>query len=154
MAGSSGNVSSCSSVGLPQWGQSTTVPMASAGNSRWPPQFPQGPFRYFIRLILAPYLQLTRNQTLAFSVLYVIDTFMSPDNKYIREHSARLGDFFVTRRQFLQRAGMGLGALSLAALLGEELVGVTGALGAEASPNLAPRNPPMPARAKHVVHIF
>ena len=45
---------------------------------------------------------------------------MSSDNKYIQEHSARPEDFFVTRRQFLQRAGMGLGLLGLATLLGEE----------------------------------
>src|SRR5438067_5480249 len=78
---------------------------------------------------------------------------MSTDNKYIREHSARLEDLFVTRRQFLQRAGMGFGALGLAALLGEEMFGPS-ARAAEQITSLTPRAPQFPARAKHVVHIF
>jgi len=60
---------------------------------------------------------------------------------------------FVTRRQFLQRAGMGFGALSLAALLSEEFLGLT-AKAAEQPANLLPRQPQFPAKAKHVVHIF
>src|SRR6267142_3487842 len=75
------------------------------------------------------------------------------DNKYIQEHSARLEDMFVTRRQFLRRAGMGFGALSLAALLSEEFLGLT-ANAAEQPANLLPRQPQFPAKAKHVVHIF
>src|SRR5690349_2129630 len=75
------------------------------------------------------------------------------DNKYIREHSARLEDMFVTRRQFLQRAGLGFGALSLAALLSEDFLGLT-ANAAEQPANLLPRQPQFPAKAKHVVHIF
>jgi len=70
---------------------------------------------------------------------------MSTDNKYIREHSARLEDLFVTRRQFLQRTGMGLGMLGLAALAGEEFFGSTAR--AESIPTLAPvprRSPPRP----------
>src|SRR2546425_871723 len=78
---------------------------------------------------------------------------MSADNKYIREHSPRLEDFFVTRRQFLQRVGMGFGAVSLAALLGEELFSST-AVAAEQMATLIPRAPQFPAKAKHVVHIF
>src|ERR1700739_1300326 len=72
----------------------------------------------------------------------------------INEHVARPEDFAITRRQFLHRFGMGFGALGLAALLGPELFGGK-AHGAEAplSP-LAPKNPPLPARAKHVIHIF
>ena len=54
-----------------------------------------------------------------------MDTSMSTTNKFIQEHSARLEDLFVTRRQFLQRAGMGFGALGLAALLGEDMLGGT-----------------------------
>lgn len=77
---------------------------------------------------------------------------MSTENKYIREHFPRLEDRFVTRRQFLQRAGMGFGALGLAALLGEELLG--GTAQAEPAAALTPREPPFPAKAKHVVHIF
>ncbi|HSU53636.1 MAG TPA: DUF1501 domain-containing protein [Candidatus Dormibacteraeota bacterium] len=78
---------------------------------------------------------------------------MSSDNKYIREHSARLEDLFITRRQFLQRAGMGFGALGLAAMLGEELFGRS-ANAVEPMANLLPRAPQFPAKAKHVVHIF
>src|SRR5881628_1339251 len=77
---------------------------------------------------------------------------MIGDNKYIREHSARLDDFFISRRQFLQRAGMGFGALSLAALLGEELFGPTAA--AQPAASQVPRAPHFGAKAKHVVHIF
>ena len=77
---------------------------------------------------------------------------MSTDNKYIREHSPRLDDFFQTRRQFLQRAGMGLGMLGLATLLGDDWLANTAR--AETAPSLAPRNPPLPAKAKHVIHIF
>jgi len=52
-----------------------------------------------------------RNLALEFRVHYDIDNSMSSENKYIREHLPRLQDFFLTRRQFLQRAGMGFGAL-------------------------------------------
>ena len=72
--------------------------------------------------------------------------------KFIREHSARLEDFLITRRQFLQRAGMGFGALSLAALLGETGFAETQA-GSAVAP-LAPKSPQFPAKARHVVHIF
>src|SRR5262252_6132393 len=75
------------------------------------------------------------------------------DNKYIREHSARMEEMFVTRRQFLQRAGMGFGALSLAALLSEDFLGLK-ANAAEQPANLLPRQPQFPVKAKHVVHIF
>src|SRR5579864_4029095 len=77
---------------------------------------------------------------------------MSSDNKYIREHSPRLEDLFVTRRQFLQRTGMGLGMLGLATLLGEEFL--NSAASAEEIATLAPKSPPLPAKAKHVVHVF
>jgi hypothetical protein len=76
---------------------------------------------------------------------------MSAD-KYIREHSPRLEDLFVTRRQFLQRAGMGLGMLGLATLLGEEGFNTTAK--AEEIATLTPKTPPLPAKAKHVVHVF
>src|SRR5262249_46360578 len=77
--------------------------------------------------------QNARNLRLAFSVHYVIDTGMSSDNKHTPPpsdfcadcsgHAPRLEDQFVTRRQFLQKAGMGFGALSAAALFGETLFG-------------------------------
>src|SRR5689334_13144996 len=77
---------------------------------------------------------------------------MSSENKFIREHSAQLEDHFLTRRQFLQRAGMGFGALSLAALCGEALFALDAS--AETIATLTPRSPQFPAKAKHVVHIF
>jgi len=78
---------------------------------------------------------------------------MNQDDKYKQEHSARLEDRFLTRRQFLQRAGMGFGALSLATLFGHELFG-SAAMAMEAEASLLPRSPQFPAKAKHVVHIF
>jgi hypothetical protein len=66
------------------------------------------------------------------------------------EHLPQPEDYFLTRRQFLQRAGMGFGALSLAGLMGESLLhGATDATG-----SLLPKAPHFPAKAKHVVHIF
>ena len=50
-----------------------------------------------------------------------------------------------TRREFLQRTGMSLGALALGTLFTDE---------ARAASALAPRKPPLPCKAKHVIHIF
>jgi hypothetical protein len=50
-----------------------------------------------------------------------------------------------TRREFLQRSGMSLGALALGTLFTDE---------AWAASALAPRKPPLPCKAKHVIHIF
>ncbi len=70
------------------------------------------------------------------------------------EHMPRLDDPIVTRRDFLRRTGMGVGALSLATLLGPEFL-ASSAYGAQDSLNpLAPKAPPLPAKAKHVIHIF
>src|SRR5205814_5329555 len=74
------------------------------------------------------------------------------DRKYLEEHSPRWADLFVTRRQFLQRCGMGFGVLSLAGLLGETAVGAeSNSLNLNA---LAPRNPHFTAKARRVIHIF
>jgi len=70
-----------------------------------------------------------------------------------QEHSAKTEDFFITRRQFLQRAGVGFGALSLSAMLGENFL-TSSASGMETAASLAPRASHFPAKAKHVVHIF
>jgi len=80
------------------------------------------------------------------------------DPEFLRNHSARPEDFFLTRRQFLNRFGMGFGALGLASLMGDGL-GPSNAAAAEAglsaSTNpLAPRKPHFPAKAKHIVHVF
>lgn len=56
------------------------------------------------------------------------------------------------RRQFLSRLGMGFGALGLATLLGQESLFADGA-DAALTP-LSPKNPPLPSKAKRVIHIF
>lgn len=59
---------------------------------------------------------------------------------------------YFSRRQFLARVGMGFGALGLASLLNQD--SVFGAdVDAIAGP-LAPKLPPLPAKAKRVIHIF
>jgi hypothetical protein len=68
------------------------------------------------------------------------------------EHITRLEDCNLTRREALCRSGMGMGALSLAMLLGSSMV-ASPAEAAMVSP-LAPKTPPLPAKAKHVIHIF
>jgi Protein of unknown function (DUF1501) len=52
-----------------------------------------------------------------------------------------------SRREFLQRTGLGLGGLALACLMGEQGL-------AEEAPSLSPRKAPLPAKARHVIHIF
>jgi hypothetical protein len=61
---------------------------------------------------------------------------------------------FLTRRELLQRSGMGMGAIALASLMGD-----AGALKAAPSATgavnpLAPKQPPFPAKAKRVIHLF
>jgi hypothetical protein len=70
----------------------------------------------------------------------------------INQHLPSAHDFCTSRRQFLNRFGMGFGALSLGALLG---VGgeAHAAAGANLSP-LAPKQPQFPGKAKRVIHIF
>ena len=78
---------------------------------------------------------------------------MDQIDKYKAELGFPLANRWLNRRQFLQRAGMGFGALSLASLLGNELF-APAARAAEVEANLQPRIPPLPAKAKRVVHIF
>jgi hypothetical protein len=58
-----------------------------------------------------------------------------------------------TRRQLLQRSGMGFGALAFGSLLSGN-----GLFADEAAPtvfqNMLPRQPHFPVKAKHVIHIF
>jgi Protein of unknown function (DUF1501) len=70
-------------------------------------------------------------------------------------HSIRPQDFFLTRRSFLARCGMGMGALALGVTPRELLAsaGGEGASGPDLSP-LAPRRPHFAPRAKRVIHIF
>ena len=68
-------------------------------------------------------------------------------------HPPRLADAFLTRRDFLSRCGMGMGALSLAGILGETGL-LTPAHAADAVNPLAPKAPHFPAKAKRVIHFF
>ena len=54
---------------------------------------------------------------------------------------------FLTRREMLERSGMGMGALALSAMLGPD------AKAASTNP-MAPKLPPLPGRAKRVIHLF
>jgi hypothetical protein len=66
--------------------------------------------------------------------------------------STEIADYFLTRRQFLNRVGMGMGALGLATMLDPaQLVGATAPGGNNV---LAPRTPQFPGKAKSVIHIF
>ena len=66
-------------------------------------------------------------------------------------HQPRLEDRFLTRRQFLNRMGMGFGAMSLASLMPQSLS--ASPTRANLSP-LAARQPHFPAKAKRVIHLF
>jgi hypothetical protein len=57
-----------------------------------------------------------------------------------------------SRREFLRKCGMGLGATAMAAMLQRELHAAPVAV--DPLRPLAPRRPPLPAKAKHVIHIF
>ena len=59
-------------------------------------------------------------------------------------------DSVYTRRDFLNRCGMGFGALSLGSLFGSELSGA----GPKGSPTLDPKAPHFPGKAKRIIHIF
>jgi len=70
------------------------------------------------------------------------------------EHTPTLEDLCCSRRQFLERTGMGMGALSLASILGTSWLGDSSAHAAPALAPLAPRQPHFAAKAKAVIHIF
>src|SRR5689334_19831553 len=81
----------------------------------------------------------------------------------IYNHRPRPEDAFLSRRQLLQRCGMGMGSLGLAGLLGSTGLLTATARGQDlasaaasaASTNpLAPKMPPFAARVKRVIHIF
>src|SRR5882757_129882 len=68
-------------------------------------------------------------------------------------------DYFLTRRQFLNRAGLGLGALSLATLLDPAhlIADPAAPVTPTAVPggnSMLPRAPHFPGTAKSVIHIF
>lgn len=68
--------------------------------------------------------------------------------------STRLEDYLLSRRQFLTRMGMGLGALGLATML--DPLGMSAAVpdAATAGGPLLPKAPHFPGKAKAVIHIF
>ena len=66
----------------------------------------------------------------------------------LSQHRPSTDDLCVTRRQFLNRFGMGFGALSLASLLGESAFAET-----SLSPTAAHAGH-FPGKAKRVIHIF
>jgi hypothetical protein len=59
----------------------------------------------------------------------------------------------LTRREFLNRCGMGMGALGLGSVMNQLLTPAAQAGSAFTSP-LTPRQPHFPAKAKRVIHIF
>ncbi len=70
--------------------------------------------------------------------------------------STNLEDYYLTRRQFLSRVGMGVGALSLGTLLSPQDLAAAQAKGkaAAVSGPLTPRPPHFGGKAKSVIHIF
>src|SRR4051794_27483274 len=77
----------------------------------------------------------------------------------IYNHRPRAEDALLSRRQMLQRCGMGMGSLGLAGLLGNTGLLSATARGQDAvAPGLvnplAPKLPPFAAKAKRVIHIF
>ena len=64
-------------------------------------------------------------------------------------------DYFLSRRQFLSRVGMGLGALSLATFLDPlDLLGAGTPPGPGFDNSMLPKSPQFPGKAKAVIHIF
>jgi hypothetical protein len=79
----------------------------------------------------------------------------NPDHNGCCGYSTDPADYILTRRQFLNRVGLGIGALSLAALLDPSDLFADGGMLAPSSTNpMAPRLPPLPGKAKAVIHIF
>ncbi|MBX3734518.1 MAG: DUF1501 domain-containing protein [Verrucomicrobiae bacterium] len=69
----------------------------------------------------------------------------------VSEHAVAERQRHLTRRWFFKDCGVGLGAIALRSLLGDRLGAASTAL---AGNPLAPRNPPLPARAKRVIYLF
>src|SRR5438067_402642 len=69
-------------------------------------------------------------------------------------HPPRLEDAFLTRRDFLCKCGMGMGAVGFATLMAQTGLPGSAARAGEVVNPLAPKVPHFPARAKRVIHIF
>src|SRR3982750_4821454 len=59
----------------------------------------------------------------------------------------------ISRRELLRRSGMGMGLVALNSLGGGAGARQGAGAGAVVNP-LAPKNPPFPAKAKRVLHLF
>lgn len=68
-------------------------------------------------------------------------------------HKREWKDLAVTRREFLGRAGMGFGSLALFGMLDEAGL-LSPAAAADIEASLDARQAPLPAKAKHVIHLF
>ena len=78
-------------------------------------------------------------------------------------HRPRIEDLILTRRDALRRAGMGFGSLALGTLMAENGQARPALAGEPSIPpgaapaftsSLGPKAPPLPAKAKRVIHIF
>jgi hypothetical protein len=67
------------------------------------------------------------------------------------DHSPRIEHRFLTRRQMLQRCGMGVGALALGNLLSSTGFAQSGV---DPTNPLTVKNPHFPGKAKRVIHLF
>src|SRR4051812_37354517 len=72
------------------------------------------------------------------------------------DHRPNVRNSFLTRRQMLQRTGMGLGALALGALFPElsSAATLSGAPLPKSVNPLAPRGPQFAPKAKRIIHLF
>jgi hypothetical protein len=72
----------------------------------------------------------------------------------MEHHKPNPEHWALTRREFLCRCGMGMGALSMGSLFGN-VAAVPAAQASEGFINpLTPKQPHFPGKAKHVIHIF
>src|SRR5215216_3340431 len=63
-------------------------------------------------------------------------------------------DYQFDRRELLRRVGMGFGSLALTQLIGQSGELVSRASAADSLNPLAAKQPPLPAKAKRVIHLF
>src|SRR5438046_1094758 len=69
-------------------------------------------------------------------------------------HKRRIDETLLTRRDFLCRCGMGMGAVSFASLLQSTGFASGSSTNSELISPLAPKAPQFPAKAKRVLHLF
>jgi len=74
---------------------------------------------------------------------------------FMSHHTPPLDHHFLTRRQLLERLGMGMGSLALGGMLGEQASAASAAgTGINATSPFAPRKPHFEPKAKRVIHFF